>query len=224
MTRVEEDMKARSIWVFATSMMAVGLLVPSATSLHRTGPSEKVTPTKETKVDVPAELRYAHEPVFQKYFEGFLGDAKSALENVDNLREGPFGVSRIPVTTLGVHVIVGNGNLGVLFGNGTDAFDTKSWSPKEFGNGARADRTQAESKALRRYAQDAAPYYESGYRGPLRWRTDIGVIEARPVVITKAECQKCHTESKAGDMAGIVLARLKPEDMVRFRQWEAENP
>ncbi|MCZ8140031.1 MAG: hypothetical protein ACK5XS_01250 [Armatimonadota bacterium] len=217
-------MKARSLWVFATTTLAVGFLVPTATSLNRSSETGKTTPVKETKVDVPAEMRYAHEPIFQKYFEGFLGDAKSALENVDNLREGPFGVSRIPVTTLGVHVIVGNGNLGVLFGNGTDAFDTKSWSPKEFGFGARTDRTQAESNALRRYAREAAPYYEAGFRGPLRWRTDIGVIEALPVVITKAECQKCHTESKAGDMAGIVLARLKPEDMVPFRQWEAENP
>ena len=217
-------MKARSLWVFATTTLAVGLLVPTATSLNRSSEAGKTSPVKETKVDVPAEMRYAHEPVFQEYFDAFLGDAKSALENVDNLREGPFGVSRIPVTKIGTHVIVASGDLGVLFGNGTEAFDTKSWSPKEFGYGARTDRMQAESKALRRYAQEAAPYYEAGFRGPLRWRTDIGVVEARPVVITKAECQKCHTESKAGDVAGIVLARLKPEDMVRFRQWEAENP
>ena len=79
-------------------------------------------------------------------------------------------------------------------------------------------------KTLLPYAKQASPYFEAGFRGALRWRTAIGVIEARPVVITKTECQKCHTESKAGDMAGIVLARLKPEDMVRYRQWEAENP
>lgn len=217
-------MKARPIWVLATSLLAVGLLVPSANSLSRGSDSGKTAPIKEVKVDVPAEMRYPHEPIFQKYFEGFLGDAKSALENVDNLREGPFGVSRIPVTTLGVHVIVGSGSLGVLYGNGTDAFDTKTWTPKEFGNGARSDPMQAEAKALRRYAAEAAPYYEAGFRGPLRWRTDIGVIEARPVVITKAECQKCHTGSKTGDMAGVVLARLNPDEMVRFRQWEAENP
>jgi hypothetical protein len=121
-------------------------------------------------------------------------------------------------------VIVASGDLGVLFGNGTDAFDTKSWSPKEFGFGARTDRTQAESKALRRYAQEAAPYYEAGFRGPLRWRTDIGVVEARPVVITKSDCQRCHTESKPGDVAGIVMARLSPDDMATFRKANSENP
>jgi hypothetical protein len=217
-------MKARSLWVFATTTLAVGLLVPTATSLNRSSETGKTTPVKETKVDVPAEMRYAHEPIFQKYFDAFLGDAKSALENVDNLREGPFGVSRIPVTKIGTHVIVASGDLGVLFGNGTDAFDTKSWSPKEFGFGARTDRTQAESKALRRYAQEAAPYYEAGFRGPLRWRTDIGVVEARPVVITKSDCQRCHTESKPGDVAGIVMARLSPDDMATFRKANSENP
>jgi hypothetical protein len=100
-------MKARSLWVFATTTLAVGFLVPTATSLNRSSETGKTTPVKETKVDVPAEMRYAHEPIFQKYFEGFLGDAKSALENVDNLREGPFGVSRIPVTTLACCLAMG---------------------------------------------------------------------------------------------------------------------
>ncbi len=217
-------MKARSLWVFATTTLAVGLLVPTATSLNRSGPLEKVTPNKETKVDVPAEMRYAHEPLFQEYFDQFLGRAKHELENIDNLREGPFGVSRIPVTKIGSHVIESMGNLGVLYGNGTDAYDVADWKPKRFGYNSRGPVGEAEMKTLLPYAKQASPYFEAGFRGALRWRTAIGVIEARPVVITKTECQKCHTESKAGDMAGIVLARLKPEDMVRYRQWEAENP
>jgi hypothetical protein len=217
-------MKARPIWVLATSLLAVGLLVPSANSLSRGSDSGKTTPIKEVKVDVPAEMRYPHEPIFQQYFDEFLGSSKSALENIDNLREGPFGVSRIPVTRIGSHTLQTFGNLGVLYGNGTDAFKPSSWTPKAFGYGSRGPEGEAEKKSLKSFAKEAAPYFESGFRGALRWRTDIGVIEARPVVITKSDCQRCHTESKPGDVGGIVMARLSPDDMATFRKANSENP
>ncbi|HAY14773.1 MAG TPA: hypothetical protein PLB31_03370 [Fimbriimonadaceae bacterium] len=217
-------MKARSLWVFATTTLAVGLLVPTATSLNRSSETGKTSPVKETKVEVPAELRYAHEPVFQEYFDQFLGRAKHELENIDNLREGPFGVSRIPATKIGSHIIETTGNLGVLYGNGTEPYDPYDWKPKRFGYSSRGLVGQSEMKTLLPYAKQASPYYEAGFRGPLRWRTEIGVIEARPVVITKADCAKCHTDSKPGDMAGIVLARLSPDEMVEFRKATSEAP
>lgn len=48
-------------------------------------------------------------------------------------------------------------------------------------------------------------------------------MEARPVVLKDKTCLNCHKDSKVGDVAGIVIARLNPVEIKQIEEWQARH-
>lgn len=113
----------------------------------------------------------------------------------------------------------------VLFGNSTSPLSTKTWDAKVLrSTGVATLPKDSESRTrLEPLASEAEAYYRSGFREPLYWTKEIGLVEARPVVLKDKTCLNCHKDSKVGDVAGIVIARLNPVEIKQIEEWQARH-
>ena len=164
-------------------------------------------------IEVPKELQKPFEGYIQGHFDSVLGESIADLERPIRSFENRFGLKR-----LSIRMRVGDHNIDVvpsnaaLIGNRTDPISPDTWEPKLFlGMTGRKADAESEKQRFSQYAKEALPYFATGYRDPIRWRTDVGMMEARPVILKNEQCLTCHTKNEVGDVAGIVIARLSHE-------------
>lgn len=180
-------------------------------------------------VEVPDELRKAHNPLFKNRLQDLVDYVVDSLEAPIEVTETKLGFSRALPVKIGDHTIGGprssDGSGLLLFGNTTSPFEPNSWAAKAISSsGVVVVQDRSESKLmLEPLAKEAANYYEAGYRGNLRWKKATGLFEARPVVLKEASCLDCHKGSTLGDVAGIVIARLSPDEIKRIEDWQAKR-
>lgn len=165
--------------------------------------------------EVPAELREAFHPNVQYQFDRVLNKSVSDLERPIQANENRFGTSRLSFRMrLGDHLIKIYPSKAALIGNKTSPLSPDTWSTKLFmGMGGKKAAIQEEQTIFSDYAKEAYPFFAAGYREPIRWRTEIGVLEARPVIHRYDHCLTFHTKNKKGDVAGILIARMTPEEV-----------
>ncbi|HRD31595.1 MAG TPA: hypothetical protein PLB31_03365 [Fimbriimonadaceae bacterium] len=188
------------------------------------GTSEVVTP-----LEVPAELQKAHRPIFRNRLQDLVDYVVDSLEAPIEVTETKLGFSRALPIKIGDHTIGGPRNSSdsglLLFGNSTSPIEPNSWAAKAISSsGVVVVQERNQSKLmLEPLAKEAANYYEAGYRGNLRWKNDDGLMEARPVVLKDKTCLNCHKDSELGDVAGIVIARLNPDEIKQIEEWQARR-
>lgn len=173
-------------------------------------------PVETVLVDAqpPKELLAEFEPAVQHQFDQILGRSVVDLETPLQPGEVRFGFNRLNTfMKLDNHVVRVLPSRAALIGNGTEPLSPDSWEPKLFSGmvGKKADAAR-EKDIFSQYAKEAYPYFKAGFREPIRWRAEIGVMEARPVVLKTEQCLSCHSKNNLGDVAGILIGRISHEE------------
>lgn len=170
----------------------------------------------DSQTNVPVELQQPHDSKFSFRLSNYVNVVIVALEAPIDKSATRLGLIRAATPIKhGDHLLESISIELLLFGNGTKPLLADSWDAKVLAStGVSVLPQDSESRMrLEPMAKEAATHYQAGYREPLYWREDIGLVEARPVILKDATCLNCHTSGKVGDVAGVVIARLSPDEV-----------
>lgn len=185
------------------------------------GTTEDITP-----IEVPAALLTPHDYMFTFKLSNAVNFVILALEAPVDKSARRLGLNRVSMPIKHGDHWLGSMDIElILFGNGTSPLSTKAWDAKVLrSTGVATLPKDSDSRTrLEPLASEAETYYQSGFREPLYWTNEIGLVEARPVVLKDKTCLNCHRDSKLGDVAGIVIARLNPDEIKQIEEWQARR-
>ncbi|MBX3096902.1 MAG: hypothetical protein KF812_08570 [Fimbriimonadaceae bacterium] len=213
------------LWVMAGLAVFAGIAANRGGSTRAESLSVQQTnhtPAPSTEVRLEPEMGEVLPFFVGIAMDVYLRSAAADIQTPVGERDTEFGLERVEWENIGPHPLYYS---LVSFGNATERFDPNTWRSVMINDEGDVESADLDKKEWDEPVAKASKHFLQGRDLPVRWESSQGYFEARPVRLNLPSCLNCHTESKVGDIAAILVYNMTIEDTQdEWFHGESETP